>query len=693
MSKRRVPFFEITLVVVILILHAYAAFSDAYNLPNAWFTRDDAYYYFKVAENISEGRGITFDGINPTNGYHPLWLLVCIPIFALARFDLILPLRVLILLLAMLQAGTSVLIYRLLSRILAQPIAMLAATFWAFNLYIHYAIYELGLESALAAFTLAYLLFTLAKFDQAWRIKPVTSRQIALLAAMAALVMFSRLDLIFLVSLAGIWIIFRGHPMRFLLPFDILNIFIAMVSSYALRAGFPGYIKVADAAILSGILSILIKIPIFYYFGLYRHPRTFPILDQFLQIALAVAISEILLGVLLVGFQHAGLVTGISNSAPFLDFIVTLPLVIVLRLVAYRFGNPSTKSALLNLSNNPLVEFKLRCKTWLSEASIYYGFLYGSLVVYMIWNKLAFGSFTPVSGQIKRWWGSQLITIYEGPPRDWLSFFGLNIKTALNAWQPASDLFLRLTPYFYRIIPGSNTKDERYYLVMGLIVLLSLMLVILIPHRTLHAMTKIGLIPLVAGSGFQILSYTASGYAGYKEWYWISEMMLIVLIGSLLLDLLTKPLRNTKLGQLSLLAAAGITSLYLAIDLGRVVKVKMPYDQFASDRPYMELLPFLEGNTPPGSIIGMTGGGNVGYFIHDRTIVNMDGLINSIAYFHALQNGTAASYLEQKGMDIVFASPNLLALAPYNGQFAPYLERYEKYGGKDLLYLLPEPKY
>ena len=78
----------------------YAAFSDAYNFANTWFSRDDAFYYFKVAQNITEGLGSTFDGINLTNGYHPLWMVICIPIFALARFDLILPLRVLLMVMA-----------------------------------------------------------------------------------------------------------------------------------------------------------------------------------------------------------------------------------------------------------------------------------------------------------------------------------------------------------------------------------------------------------------------------------------------------------------------------------------------------------------------------------------------------------------------------------------------------------------
>jgi hypothetical protein len=104
-------------------------------------------------------------------------------------------------------------------------------------------------------------------------------------------------------------------------------------------------------------------------------------------------------------------------------------------------------------------------------------------------------------------------------------------------------------------------------------------------------------------------------------------------------------------------------------------------------------LPYIEENTPPGSVIGMTGGGNVGYFIHDRTIVNMDGLINSYDYFQALQRGEAPVYLSQRGITIIFASPRLLVFPPYQAQFARYLENYSEYGGKNLMYLLQEQKY
>ncbi len=37
---------------------------------------DDAFYYLKIARNFASGKGLTFDGINPTNGFQPLWLLL-----------------------------------------------------------------------------------------------------------------------------------------------------------------------------------------------------------------------------------------------------------------------------------------------------------------------------------------------------------------------------------------------------------------------------------------------------------------------------------------------------------------------------------------------------------------------------------------------------------------------------------------
>ena len=67
------------LVAVIMLIalapQAYKLIMPPVELTNG-FISDDTFYYLKTARNISAGLGSTFDTINPTNGYHPLWMLV-----------------------------------------------------------------------------------------------------------------------------------------------------------------------------------------------------------------------------------------------------------------------------------------------------------------------------------------------------------------------------------------------------------------------------------------------------------------------------------------------------------------------------------------------------------------------------------------------------------------------------------------
>jgi len=694
---KRLSLFETLLITAIISIHLYAAFSDAYNFPNWWFMRDDAYYYFKVAQNISQGLGSTFDGINLTNGYHPLWMLVCIPIFALARFDLILPLRVLLMLMAILNAATAVLIYRLVKSNLSTAVAMLAASFWAFNSYIHTNIYEPGLETPLAAFAIVLFIYKLSQFEKEWRAQPVATRQIVALAVSATIVMFSRLDLVFLAIIGGFWIIFRGRPIRIFLPLDILIIFVSMTSSVAFRTGIDQYnTTYADSAIEAVILVLVIKVIALYFFGAYQHPRADSIVKTIRQVFLAISFSSVLAAGMYLLLVQLGFGKGFPRSAFVIDWGISLLLLLALRFTAHWFGDQKIKVDAQ--TTTPLAELQIHWKKWLTEGVTYYGILGGALAIYMLYNKVTFGTSTPVSGQIKRWWGTLIDTVYESPAPNWTSFFGISYQSAYDAWQPASKLFLWMAKKIYPLYRGSNTLDERYYIVMFVFVLLALVILFANARRSLRKASNMALIPLAAGCGIQILSYTTTAYGGVKEWYWVSQMIFITLAGSLLLDLILRPLQRLpkqviKPTRLTLEIISIALSISLAYEFGFYVKTIMRYNYFPADRPYMEVLPYLEENTPPGSIIGMTGGGNAGYFIHNRTVVNMDGLINSYDYFQSLQNREAPIYLKEHGVTVIFASPRLLVFPPYKGQFAPYLENYSEYGGKNLMYLLEEPKY
>lgn len=45
------------------------------------FAHDDSFYYLKIADNFAKGYGSTFDRVNITNGYHPLWFFVLSIVF------------------------------------------------------------------------------------------------------------------------------------------------------------------------------------------------------------------------------------------------------------------------------------------------------------------------------------------------------------------------------------------------------------------------------------------------------------------------------------------------------------------------------------------------------------------------------------------------------------------------------------
>ena len=80
--RRRVDRTVAGLIIVMTVARiAYVIMADPVNLT--FRSTDDAYYYFNVARHIVAGDGMTFDGINTTNGFHPLWMLMLLPVFAI----------------------------------------------------------------------------------------------------------------------------------------------------------------------------------------------------------------------------------------------------------------------------------------------------------------------------------------------------------------------------------------------------------------------------------------------------------------------------------------------------------------------------------------------------------------------------------------------------------------------------------
>jgi GNAT superfamily N-acetyltransferase len=103
-----------SLIAPLIVLIAALYLLPAQLAPRR-FPTDDSFFYLQVARNIVAGHGSTFNTVTPTNGYHPLWMGVCVVAEAVARGDRDLVLRIVFAIQAALAAG-ALLLFRSAAR-------------------------------------------------------------------------------------------------------------------------------------------------------------------------------------------------------------------------------------------------------------------------------------------------------------------------------------------------------------------------------------------------------------------------------------------------------------------------------------------------------------------------------------------------------------------------------------------------
>lgn len=131
---------------------------------------DDAYYYFTIAHNIVAGAGATFDRLATTNGFHPLYQLLLVPVFSLARAigsDAMMPVHGALALCALFDAATALLLGTILVRMGNRSGGTIAAWLWSLS-PASVLLTLRGLEGAVSAFTVCLVLFLLTTRDGPW---------------------------------------------------------------------------------------------------------------------------------------------------------------------------------------------------------------------------------------------------------------------------------------------------------------------------------------------------------------------------------------------------------------------------------------------------------------------------------------------------------------------------------------------
>ncbi len=161
------------------------------------FLEDDFFYYLKVANNLAHGQGSTFNGLVPTNGYHPLWFLLLTGACAVSSS----PKFILgfVALVTFLSALSTYLLARrllLLSDLPLLPASALAAYAAIYSLHILFG----GMEIVLTI-PLVLLTVLLARQPELWSDTAHTTRNFAILGVAASAMILSRLDTLILAIL------------------------------------------------------------------------------------------------------------------------------------------------------------------------------------------------------------------------------------------------------------------------------------------------------------------------------------------------------------------------------------------------------------------------------------------------------------------------------------------------------------
>jgi hypothetical protein len=293
-------------------------------------------------------------------------------------------------------------------------------------------------------------------------------------------------------------------------------------------------------------------------------------------------------------------------------------------------------------------------------------------------NKWMFGSFTPVSGQVKAWWGTLANTVY-GHDMSLLTSLGLSSGTSIGPWSLLTSQIQSFANTILGEQAGASSRVDTMVFLAILIVIFIIGLVIVSAqqNRLIKAANRLYLVPLVLGGMVHFSYYILIGYEHTRNWYWLAETLALVMMLGLLLDAFFTWMDDLSHKKILPVIISLLLAVWLGISHAQFLQTLCPPTvNVENENDYLKEVHQLESLTEPGAHIGMTGGGLVGYFLTDRAVVNLDGLINSRAYFEAMQKGTARDFLDAIPLNYVFGQEYVVTESdPYKEILADRLEK------------------
>ncbi len=655
-------------LIIILIICGFvpsllASFAPANSLLN-WFSTDDAFYYFKVAQNATTGHGFTFDGINATNGFHPLWMVVCLVAFWFTRINLILPLRLIVVISSLLNAGSALLLFRLLSKHLQKAVAFAAAAAWALLPTIFQVTTMRGLETGLSVF---FLLWLLVKVQEMMEGSQPARADLLKLGVLAALAILARLDNAFYVVVICLFYVLRVKFPRPVVFIDLLSIAASAFFAWMVLIAMKPDVVLDYLVYPLLILALAVKPLLLWLVGAYKHGGHKNLKHALGIVGQVLTVSAIFIG-LLYAINAMGWQVRFSKPVIFADAAATIGLLLLNHYAHWWFDKERAESPREKLNIGEF--FRRSLFVALPPAIV--------LLAYVGINKLFFLSATPISGRVKHFWSTFDNTPYTNI-RNLYDIFGAG--KAMNPFSSVTGPLKEFAKWLVSMLGVQHPAGDEitYLIVCGLIVALLAFLVLKSPSKNRSLLVNLMIPALLIGSILRVTFYTQYGYTAIRGWYWITESLLVLLVALFMINILVEWLLKLPLVEKVLPFASAALAAYFLFAGTSYVLHSVPLTVAAGqEEAYLAEVRYLESVTPAGSVIGMTGSGMDGYFVQDRTIVNMDGLINSALYLQSMQDGTALDFLKRTGMQYIWGNAYMLLEAdPYRGFLAGCISRVE----------------
>ncbi|MGB3904604.1 MAG: hypothetical protein WBB22_06735 [Anaerolineae bacterium] len=169
---------------------------------------DDSFYYFAIARHMALDGSVSINGLNLTNGFHPLWLLVISPFYLLFPYSPGIPLHLALTIGAILDVVTGLFAYKLVRLLTGNPAAaLISVAVYVFN---PRAILNAvsGMETSLNVLYFALFVYVYTVI----RRRGPTVRRYVLFGLVGGLLLLARTDNVFLLSviyLHAVWTAIR----------------------------------------------------------------------------------------------------------------------------------------------------------------------------------------------------------------------------------------------------------------------------------------------------------------------------------------------------------------------------------------------------------------------------------------------------------------------------------------------------